>query len=270
VRLVERAEQQTRAKIRHKLGLAKQVGVGRQDLRFLARPCLLCLFGRRHVVVAVCFCVCALTLSVFPRAQVLLMDSERLPGANMELARVRMVGAIKRVRQMEVFRKVPVVVAAEAAPGPVAATFKYQLIQEKKKSNSGLEPLLLMHEYGADRKPGVPKTKESTELMVRYFSELMRDHRLVYSANLLGGINTQPQAMIDKLQKQMSEYRCEVKYNKNDIFSTPKYKWTGPQDDLLISLMTACYWRMMFLLSAFPGYHDFKQLCALGGRRVRG
>jgi hypothetical protein len=76
---------------------------------------------------------------------------------------------------------------------------------------------------GADRKPGVPKTKDTTEMMVHYCRELMRDNLYRISELLMGGQSTSPQAMIDKLNKQMSEFKCEVKYDKNQIFSIPRY-----------------------------------------------
>jgi hypothetical protein len=190
------------------------------------------------------------------------MSSSKIPGANVEIVRERLLTAVRRVREMQMFRNTPMIVAAEAAPGPIAATFEYLLIQERKKPNHGLGPLLVMHEYGKDRKPGVPKTKESTELMVRYCSDLLRNKQVAYSENLMAGIDTTPQGMIDKFQKQLTEFRCEVKYNKNDIFSVAKYKWTGPQDDLLVSWMTACFWLQKFKLSAFPGYSAIKQMAA--------
>jgi len=138
------------------------------------------------------------------------------------------------------------------------------LIKELANPNHGLGHVLMMHEYGADRKPGVPKTKQTTEMMVHYCSELMRDNLFRISELLMGGESTHPQAMLDKLYKHCAEFKCEVKYNKNQIFSIPAYKWCGPQDDLLISLMTAAYWFRMFSISQYEGYKNFKALASIG------
>jgi len=48
------------------------------------------------------------------------MDSERVPGANLELVRSRMITAIRKVRQIELFKRAPLLAIPEAAPGPIA------------------------------------------------------------------------------------------------------------------------------------------------------
>lgn len=68
-----------------------------------------------------------------------------------------------------------------------------------------------MREYGTDRKFGVPKTNASTDQMIRFASTLMRFDKVHFSEHLSTGTGLHPQEMIDKLLKQMGEYRCEVK-----------------------------------------------------------
>lgn len=82
-----------------------------------------------------------------------------------------------------------------------------------------------MREFGQDRKYGVPKTAQITDQMLRYASTLMRFNKIWFSENLMCGEGVTVQGMIDKLLTQMSSYKCEVKVNKNDQFSTPKFKW---------------------------------------------
>jgi len=133
------------------------------------------------------------------------------------------------------------------------------LIQRQRKNPGCLGKILTIRESGKDRKPGVTKTKENTDQMVRYASMLMRSYQLRISENMRTGRDTTPDAMISKLVDQMRGFRCEVKLNKNDIMSDPKFKWLGDKDDLIVAMMEGLYWEKMFWLSDFEGYAEFKR-----------
>lgn len=187
------------------------------------------------------------------------MDSERVPGANLETVERRLFTAIEKVRGIKLFNDVPILFVPENAPGPIGATFQYLINQEQTRSNGRLGKICTMREYGKDRKYGVPKTAEITDQMLRYASTMLRYGKISFSENIRGGLNTTAQAMIDKLLKQMAAYRCEVKYNKNDLHSVPKFKWMGDQDDLLVAFMEALYWEAIFWDSNYEGYERFKK-----------
>lgn len=146
----------------------------------------------------------------------------------------------------------------EAAPGPIAATFQYLLVQEQKRPHNCLGNALIMCEYGQDRKPGVPKTAEITDHMVRLSSTMMKEDRIWISENFISGLNTRPQAMLDNFFHQIGTFRCEVKGNKNDTFSTWKYKWCGDIDDMVVSFMMVLFWSVYFWESSYQGYKRFK------------
>lgn len=191
--------------------------------------------------------------------QITLMDSERVPGASLETVEKRLFTAIEKVRGIQLFKDIPILFVPENAPGPIGATFQYLIDQEQRRSSGRLGKICTMREYGKDRKYGVPKTAEITDHMLRYASTMMRYDKIFFSENLRGGVNTTPTAMIDKLLKQMADYRCEVKYNRNDYFAVPKFKWYGTQDDLLVSFMMALYWEAIFWDSTYEAYESFKR-----------
>lgn len=188
------------------------------------------------------------------------MDSERVPGADLETVEKRLLYAIAQMRALSVWRDVPLLFIPENAPGPIGATFEYLLMQYQRRTNGSLGRILTMREYGKDRKPGVPKTKEITNQMVRLASMMVADRRVVVSENLRVMPKKKPQQLVDKLVHQMRDYHCEVKANKNDPFSDPKFKWMGRQDDLLVAMMTALYWHTVFWESQYEGYEQFKRI----------
>jgi len=134
--------------------------------------------------------------------------------------------------------------------------------EEQTKPNNQLGTILTMREYGSDRKPGVPKNKETTQRMVYYISELVKRGQVVFSDQLMAGEGCTPTQMKEKMLSQMRGFKCETKVNKNDLHSDPKYKWMGQTDDLLISMMTAIFWESVFIDSTYIGYEPFKRLCA--------
>lgn len=182
------------------------------------------------------------------------MDSERVPGASLELVEKRLFTAIEKIRGIKLFRDIPILFIPENAPGPIGATFHYLITQEQRRSGGRLGKIITMREYGKDRKYGVPKTAEITEQMLRYVSTMMRYGKIHFSENLRAGLNTTVPAMVDKLLKQMAGYRCESKHNKNDLHSVPKFKWMGDQDDLLVAMMECIYWEASFWESNYEGY----------------
>lgn len=132
------------------------------------------------------------------------------------------------------------------------------LDQYQRRTGHSLGKILHMAECGADRKYGVLKTNKSTESMVRYSANMMRFNKVHFSENMTVGEGLQPQPMIDKLLQQMSEYRCEMKYNRNDIHAEAKYKWTGRQDDGLVALMMNMYWPAIFEASDYVVYRRWR------------
>lgn len=191
------------------------------------------------------------------------MDSEQVTNYSLVKVRERLLESIRRVRQNPLFRRQLLVVAAEAAPGPIADTFAYLLVQEKKRPGNDLGNILMLRENGTDRKVGVIKTKKSTAEMVRYSGQMLTAGLVRYSKYFTGGLNTAPQAMKDKFHNQMTGFKYEIKYNKNDPHAEPKGKWTGKKDDLLISFMTALIWMRKFELNSWIGYDRAKEIAGL-------
>lgn len=133
------------------------------------------------------------------------------------------------------------------------------LSQYQNRTGRSLGKILHMAECGADRKYGVLKTNKSTEQMVRFSSNLMRFNKVHFSEHLAVGEGLQPQPMIDKILQQMSEFRCEMKYNKGDIHAEPKYKWTGKQDDALVGVMMNPYWSAYMESSDYVVYKKWRE-----------
>jgi len=113
----------------------------------------------------------------------------------------------------------------------------YQLDQYRQRTGDDLGGVLIMHEYGPNRAAGVPKTNESTRLMLDLSREQMRYDRVHFSEYLKVGDGQTVDGTITKLFNQMKGYQCHVKRNENDVHSEPRFKWAGDQDDLLISVM---------------------------------
>lgn len=192
--------------------------------------------------------------------QILYMDAERLPGGNQYIAEERLVRAIREIRAQKLFKDIAILLCIENAPGPVGPFSVYMLDQYQNRTGNSLGRIHIMCEC-AGRKAGVPKTKETTEQMVRFSATEMRFNRVFYSKGMRVGAGVTVKGMRDKLQQQMSEFRCEMKYNKNDIHAEPKYKWMGRQDDLLVTFMMALYWKAVFESSNWEPYRRFRELC---------
>lgn len=112
---------------------------------------------------------------------------------------------------------------AKYPSGPIGATFQYLINQEQRRSGS-LGNILTMREYGTDRKFGVPKTAAISDQMIRFASTLLRFDKVHFSEHFTTGTGVSSQEMIDKLMKQLSEYRCEVKYVP--LITTPSTPYT--------------------------------------------
>lgn len=144
------------------------------------------------------------------------MDSQRVPGADANIVEVRMVRAFCEIRRMALFRAIPILLCVENAPvcasshgpitGPIGATIVCMLAQYQRRTGNSLDNILMMREFGQDRKPGVPKTKQITERMVRYSSNKMRVNQVPYSKNLTVGGGVTRRGMQDRLQTQRATF----------------------------------------------------------------
>lgn len=186
--------------------------------------------------------------------QYIYADSQRVKGGDQNVVEKRLIRAIQEIRSTRLFHDIPILLCVENAPGPIGPAAAYMLQQYQMRTGHSLGKILMMREYGTDRKPGVPKTKDSTEQMVRHSAAMMRFDRVHFSSEMRVGEGLTVQGMIDKALQQMSEYRCEVKYNKNDPHAEPKFKWTGRQDDMLIAMMMCMYWEAIFWSSNYGPY----------------
>jgi hypothetical protein len=190
-------------------------------------------------------------------------DTARLPAnAVMETSRHRLTTLIRKLRQVGLFSRCPIIVGAESAPGPAAQILEYMIMRDMRK-NHDMGTVFVMHESGPSRLPGCPTTNENKNFMVGYLQELLNDGLVRWSELFMAGAMTQPVDMMNKMHKQMGEFKCEFKWNKNDPFSRPKYMWRADQDDAIMSLMLACYWCKRFILSTHEDYRQIKRECGL-------
>lgn len=187
------------------------------------------------------------------------MDSARVPNADQSIVERRLVRAVKSVRAINAMRGVPIILAIENLPGPIGAVTVYQLDQYRQRTGDDLGQILVLHEYGPDRKPGVPKTAESTRLMLDISRAQMLNDRVHISEQLRVGEGQTPEGNVAKLIEQMRGYQCHVKFNKNDPHSEPRFKWAGIEDDdLLISVMMCIYWEDKFWASEDSHYRIWR------------
>ena len=49
------------------------------------------------------------------------MDSARVPGGDQTIVEARLVRAVKAIRSINMMRNIPIVLAVECAPGPIAS-----------------------------------------------------------------------------------------------------------------------------------------------------
>lgn len=121
--------------------------------------------------------------------------------------------------------------------------------------------VLTMREFGKDRRPGVPKNKQTTMEMALLGIEAVRSRRFHYSAQMQAGPSTEVIAMKRKLHDQMRDYQLEIRHDPENPFVEPKYTWRGlNNDDLLVSVLMHMYWDEFFWeASGRPDYDNFKR-----------
>jgi hypothetical protein len=127
------------------------------------------------------------------------MDSARVPGGDQRITEARLVQAVKAIRSINMMRNVPIVLAVECLPGPIGPVVAYQLDQYRQRTGDDLGGILIMREYGPNRAPGVPKTNESTRLMLDLSREQMRYDRVYFSEFLKVGDGQTVEGNIIKL-----------------------------------------------------------------------
>jgi hypothetical protein len=58
------------------------------------------------------------------------MDSQRVPGANLEIVERRLFEAMEKVRAVKLFRDIPILFVPENAPGPIVRRNQKQLMEQ--------------------------------------------------------------------------------------------------------------------------------------------
>ena len=138
----------------------------------------------------------------------------------------------------------------------------------------GLPNTLVMHEFGPDRRPGVPKRVETTNVMMSQLGRMFERNAVYYAEDLMTFEKTEKDKQLAQLEDEL--VAMEFIYAKeatNDPFQTNQGKWTGKfgplgKDDGAVALAMAPYWSHMFMNSADQEYMQFISEANVGfGRR---
>lgn len=134
--------------------------------------------------------------------------------------------------------------AVENLPGNHGGSVAYQMENQPR--------CLVLSEFGHDRRPGVPKTRESTKAMCAKARRLLVDNAVVFAADM-GCYPDSPggaQALQSQLCRELLAFEITV-----------EGKWTGKngasgRDDLAVSWLMGLYWDQVYYES--PKYDEFR------------
>jgi len=141
----------------------------------------------------------------------------------------------------------------------------------------GLPRTIVMNEFGADRRPGVPKKAETTNVMIPQLGRMFERNAVYYSEDLMTFDKSKKEQQIEQLEQELVAMEfIYAKSASNDPFQTNQGKWTGKfgplgKDDGAVALAMAPYWSYMFMNSADPEYMAFISEAnqGFGRRRAR-
>lgn len=185
-----------------------------------------------------------------PLCQILYLDAFRLVRGSRELKNDHVLGCVSWLRSHERYRHAGLVYACENLPGSNGAELAYQM---RHVPNS-----ISMAEFGADKRPGVPKTVEITENMVLRMRRLLNTDSLYFAADLgTHGDSGGAERMVDQLCDQLLAFQ-RVPMAGNST----RFRWTGKhglsgRDDLAVAALMPAYWSEVFYES--PDYDAFRR-----------
>lgn len=170
-----------------------------------------------------------------------------------EEEKMRLINAIKILRQNDLFINVPIVYIPENDPGTSRSHSASYL--------HGIPDVIVMQECSG-RKYGVPKTDIITFDMHTMLYNILFDNR-IYFYDRVKSLCFEPKEMCKEVIDQCKAFVWDVKPPRGDYGKT-RAKLTGKrggkQDDLLVTLMMIPFWRRVFLESDFHNYQKFKMI----------
>lgn len=132
----------------------------------------------------------------------------------------------------------------------------------------------VMREFGQDKRPGVPKTDDSTNQCVLMMRNLFNSRAVCYSECLMSYNDEQISQLQGVFEEQMlaMEYIREVPKHNTELSKTPRGKWTGKRsilrkDDMAVAAVMIPYWRSRFIHTPCDEYVRFITQFASPGRR---
>lgn len=175
------------------------------------------------------------------------LDAFRLVQSSRELQNDHVFSCVNWLRSREHYRHSLLVYIPENAPGSRGGELAYQL--------KGVANSLTMHEYGKDKRPGVPKDADITANMVNRMRRLLSNDSIHISSDVgtYGGMDASAndvQAKVDQLASQLLAFqRIPSPHDPS------RGKWSGKhgvsgRDDLAVSALMVPYWSECFYVSA--------------------
>lgn len=166
------------------------------------------------------------------------MDAFRLIRGSRELRNERIMGCLMWLRSRKAYANAGIVYICENLPGPEGADVAYQM--------RNVAGVITMSEFGRDKRPGVPKSPETTVNMVQRMRNMLNSDALHLAADLATFDGASPEPMVDKLCEQL------LAFERAPIGgSSTQFHWTGKRglsgrDDLAVAAMMPGHWIEVF------------------------
>ncbi len=156
------------------------------------------------------------------------MDSFRLVGGSRTLQNDHVHACVNFLRRHPIYQQSYLVYMVENAPGSRASELQEQFRDVSRS--------VTMHQYGSDKRAGVPKTVDVTQRMVVRMQRALIDDAFVFAHDMATHEDTTVDAIQQKFINQLLGFR----------FSDKLGKLTGKEtcgDDLFISAAMITLWQ---------------------------
>ena len=170
------------------------------------------------------------------------MDSFRLIQSDRELQNDHVTCCINFLRQHRIYKLSSLIYIPENLPGSRGGELAYYL--------RNITSSMTMAEYGPDRRPGVPKTPQSTQNMMLRTKAALHDGCLQFAHDMGTYRGVPRETIIQQCCDQLLAFRFDEKTKKLSG------KAEGGRDDLLVALMMPLYWSEVF--RNHPSYAGFR------------
>lgn len=173
------------------------------------------------------------------------IDTFKLTHGSRELQNGHIMACLKFLSRE--FRTAGVVMIVENLPSSRGSEIGYQVAH--------IESVVMMCEFGSDNRPGVPKTRATTQKMTAEMRELLVTDSIHFAKNM----GTYPQEDM-RLQPEAVEKQQVLLCNELTAFQVDDQgrisgKAAGP-DDAAVAVMTVILWAPHFLKS--PAYQKWR------------